>query len=299
MFPLDASLGEVLIENILDAMRGEEKVFARPLHRSDCPYVQCRKPLVAWIIEVCEALGLGNVTTFHACNLMDRAFLFEGLNQKSAQPFYQLVAMVCILIAAKYGETDDKLPSMAELNEMSENAYPLDHFRKAETQVLNLLGWRVTCLTPLCFLKYFLGKTCTGNERLDNDIYCIVVLLLGLAVQDHEFMIFLPSLLAASAVFCARTIVAQRTPQKFEPWTQAMETVTGYSQGHLAACHTRLLQKYHEFLALQRGVPAPAPPEVSSQSSEMAVDWDSDSERQSRALQAPTSPPTPTTISAA
>lgn len=145
MFAFDAALGEDLAEDIFHAMRGDEKLFSRPLHRADCPYVQCRKTLVAWIIEVCEALGIGNVTTFHACDLMDRVFLFEGLNQKSAQPFFQLVAMVCIyvlfyspssrfcticaiffclqvciFIAAKYSETDDKLPSMAEINELSE-----------------------------------------------------------------------------------------------------------------------------------------------------------------------------------
>jgi hypothetical protein len=262
MMPLtpDSNVDPDLFHLILNLMRQMENDELRPIHALDCPYIQCRKVLVGWMIEVCEALKFGGVTTFHSCYLMDRVFLSEVLNQTSRRQSFQLVAMVCILIAAKFGEADNKIPSMADLNEMSANSYSVELFRKVETSVLNFLNWKVNCITPLCFVKYFLFNTSTGTFQLDEEIHRFVILLLGLALQDHEFIVYVPSKLCAAAIFCARTILSESSGRACAcvPWTNEMENAFEYTASELATCHAHLFLRYHEFV--QRRCPPTVQP---------------------------------------
>ena len=152
----------------------------------------------------------------HACHLMDRVFTCELLNNPSKRPSFQLIAQTCILIAAKFGETNDKLPTMEELNAMSENVYTVELFQQFEAFVLNFLRWEIVAVTPICYMKRFLTRTATGNTHHDFEINKSMVLLLGLALQDHAFNEFPPSMVCASALLCARAIVQRMASAPFE-----------------------------------------------------------------------------------
>ena len=223
-----------------------------PLPPAGSDYVKCRVPLVAWIIEVSDALKLSNVTASHACYLMDRLFVSEKLNKPSERPMYQLIAMICILLASKYVETALYTPVMAELNDMSENTYSLALFREVELSALQWLDWNVNAITPMSYLKPFLAFGATSDETIDQEISKLVVLLLGLVLQDFSFASCHPSLVCAAAVYSGRMIlqVAQGqnpTASLFELWPQRLEVATGYSLNSLSKCHQRMVQKYVEF----------------------------------------------------
>jgi hypothetical protein len=47
------------------------------------------------------------------------------------------VLALCVLYAAKYEELDDKVPSIEQLNECSNNAYTAALIRQMEVMVLN------------------------------------------------------------------------------------------------------------------------------------------------------------------
>eukprot|EP00992_Anisonema_acinus_P011332 TRINITY_DN7327_c0_g1_i2.p1 TRINITY_DN7327_c0_g1~~TRINITY_DN7327_c0_g1_i2.p1 ORF type:complete len:267 (-),score=42.75 TRINITY_DN7327_c0_g1_i2:174-974(-) len=195
-------------------------------------YIRCRKTLVVWVIEVCEVLGLSNTTAFHATNLMDRVFESPDLNQRARKQQFQLIAMCCILIAAKFNEIEEKLPSMHDLNELAAGTYTVDLFRRLELSMLTFLKWEVTCVTPACYLKHYLNKSATGVAQIDSTVHRVVVLLLGLALQDETYICVPPSLLCAAAIHCARALVRQLAGGyclNMDVWSYELQSITGYS----------------------------------------------------------------------
>src|SRR5688572_737235 len=77
------------------------------------------------------------------------------------------MAMCCILIAAKYEELRDRVPTIEQLTECSNGTYTRALFQKMEIMVLNQvrspvlrgrlrvvqLGWRLDCVTTVHFLS--------------------------------------------------------------------------------------------------------------------------------------------------
>lgn len=230
----------------------ETRPRALPAPGSD--YVKCRLPLVAWIIEVCDAFKLANTTASHACYLMDRLFASQKLNQKSARDVYQLVAMLSILLAAKFDETARSAPTMAELNEMSEGAYSTELFRATELSALEFLEWSVIVITPMSYLRHFMNASLTQDDDLDGELSKVVVLLAGLALQEFSFAFFPPSLVCATIVCCGRMLVKEKLGSSIEVWPGHLEALTKYSKDDLSKCLRRMMNRYERFFGGVKGV---------------------------------------------
>ena len=73
---------------ILSAMRQKEQKEMIPIPAE--PYLQHRRTLVEWMIEVCAQVGLSNVTVFRACKMMDRVFHGPDVNDMSNRGIWQV-----------------------------------------------------------------------------------------------------------------------------------------------------------------------------------------------------------------
>lgn len=248
-------------------------------------YDRCRKTLTSWVIEVCEEISVSDITAFHACSLMDRVFVSGELNNKEKQEHFQLFAMCCILIAAKYQEVEERHPTMAELIRCAGDTYSTDWFRQAEFSVLRFLKWDVSCVTPACYTNLFLHRTLTGDVELDHLIHENVALLLGLALQNGVSLILKPSLLCAAAFFTSRFILRWIDGHTDLPiWDDNLTNVTHYNENDLKEVHEKLLALHQEFDQTQDDV------------GDVTMNDDGNG---ARTVPTPNSPPSPTSMSCA
>ena len=158
---------------------------------------------------------------------------------------YYLVAVTCLIIAAKYEEKEEGcVPSaerlLAYLHAQGQaNEYSQPQFvHQMEVSILTILGWSLTVVTPqhllglyhrrgLVFASDTMGFEPLVPKVLDylkkySDFYA------DLCLQEYAFQQYPPSLLAAAIVLAARKAINIRPL-----WSAALEPVLGYSE---AAC---------------------------------------------------------------
>lgn len=66
----------------------------------------------------------------------------------------QLVAVACVLVAAKFGER--RMPALADLEFVCQGKYNADDIRRAECDVIKKLNWQLHAVTPHMFCAHFL-----------------------------------------------------------------------------------------------------------------------------------------------
>ncbi|GAU41974.1 hypothetical protein TSUD_306800 [Trifolium subterraneum] len=146
--------------------------------------------LIDWLVEVTEEYKLVPDTLYLTVNLIDR-FLSTKLIQKHR---LQLLGITCMFIASKYEEIC--APRVEEFCFITDNTYTKQEVVKMEKEVLNLLRFQLCVPTTKTFLS---------------------------------FLQFLPSLVAASAVFLARWTLNHSE----HPWTPTLEYHTNYRTSEL------------------------------------------------------------------
>jgi Cyclin, N-terminal domain len=70
----------------------------------------------------------------------------------------QLIAACCFLLAAKYEEAEENIPSAADMSAFCNNAYPASLINEFEVLILERLGWKCTVITPLSYLGQFAAE---------------------------------------------------------------------------------------------------------------------------------------------
>lgn len=159
---------------------------------------------------------------------MDRSLTaFEVLRGK-----LQLLGCACVVLASKYEEI--YAPTAEELAHISDNTYTRSEIINMELEVASKLEFRLTCVTPCCFIERFC-RAAHSNQR-ERSLVCY---LLELLLQDYTGVVLLPSLKAAAALYLARqTLHPKGCPR--EAWTKQTEYYTGYSARALEPCVRRL-----------------------------------------------------------
>ena len=182
-------------------------------HRAYCPearYLRFRRLLVDWMCEVGDELRLHNSTMHVAVLFLDR--MLQSVTVAKSR--LQLVAISCILIAAKLEEAEEHVPAVMDLNEFAQPGYSPDEIQGMEMQVLNQLGWSMGAVTPLHFLGYYLSKgvvfeddTFQGRPLVDKVpryVQKYAEFFADLCLQDYAFQRYEPSLLAAAIITASR-----------------------------------------------------------------------------------------------
>ncbi|CAI0416883.1 unnamed protein product [Linum tenue] len=142
---------------------------------------------------------------------------------------------VCILnlshnllfYARKYEEIF--APRVEEFCFITDNTYTREQVLKMESQVVNIMHFNLSVPTTKTFLRRFIQAAQTSYKDPCLELEYLANYLAELTLVEYNFIKFLPSLVAASAVFLARWTLNQSV----HPWNQTLEHYTNYSAQEL------------------------------------------------------------------
>ncbi|XP_010521286.1 PREDICTED: cyclin-A1-2 isoform X2 [Tarenaya hassleriana] len=205
-----------------------------------------RAVLVDWLVEVAEEYRLIPETLYLSVNYIDRYLSGNVINRQKLQ----LLGVACMMIAAKYEEICP--PQVEEFCYITDNTYFKNEVLEMESSVLNYLKFEITAPTAKCFLRRFVRAAQGTNEVLPVQLECLASYLAELSLLDYAMLQYLPSLVAASAVFLARYILE---PSR-KPWNSTLGNYTLYSGKDLRDCVKDLLRLYRDGTRHSCSVPA-------------------------------------------
>lgn len=159
-----------------------------------------RPYLVDFLIEAHNAFGLIPETLFLAINLLDRYCSRRVVYKKH----YQLVGCSALLIAAKYGDRKDRVPTIKELKQMCCGLYEDDMFTQMEWHVLQTLDWIIGHPTIDSFLQMALE-----NVAYDLEVEHMACYISEIAMFQKDFVSKRPSDMARSSLALARCILGR------------------------------------------------------------------------------------------
>ena len=157
-----------------------------------------RPYLVDFLIEAHHGFGLIPETLFLAINLLDRYCSRRIVYKKH----YQLVGCSALLIAAKYGDRKDRVPTIKELKQMCCGLYEDDMFTQMEWHVLQTLDWMIGHPTIDSFLQIALE-----NLAYDPEVEHMACYISEIALFQKDFVSKRPSDMARSSLALARCIL--------------------------------------------------------------------------------------------
>ncbi|KAG5537619.1 hypothetical protein RHGRI_024910 [Rhododendron griersonianum] len=160
--------------------------------------------LIDWLVEVSEEYKLAADTLYLTVHFID---LFLSQNYIERQRL-QLLGITCMLIAS-----------------LSSNWQVL----KMESQVLNYLAFQLSSPTAKSFLRRFLRAAQASYKTPSLELEFLANYLAELTLVEYEFLKFIPSIIAASAVFLARWTLDQSS----HPWNATLEHYTNYKASDL------------------------------------------------------------------
>ncbi|KAL3616073.1 hypothetical protein CASFOL_040367 [Castilleja foliolosa] len=222
--PLMCSLYASDIYSALYARQVDRRPLAdymKKLHREITPGM--RGILIDWLVEVSEEYRLVPDTLYLTVNLIDR-FLSENYMTKQK---LQLLGVTCMLIASKYEEIC--APHVEEFCFITDNAYTKEDVVKMESCVLNFLGFQLSVPTTKKFLRRFIQAAQVSYKVPSVDLEFLANYLAELTLIDYNFLKFLPSIIAASAVFLAKWTLDQSE----HPWNPTLEYYTSHKTSEL------------------------------------------------------------------
>ncbi|XP_030457472.1 cyclin-A2-3 [Syzygium oleosum] len=179
--------------------------------------------LIDWLVEVCEEYKLYPDTLYLSVYLIDW-FLSQNYIERRR---LQLLGITCMLIASKYEEIC--APRVEDFCFITDNTYTREEVLKMEGQLLNFFGFRIFAPTTKTFLGRFIRAAQALYTSPSLELECLADYLAELTLVEYDFLSFLPSLVAASAVFLARWTLDDSR----HPWNPTLEFYTSYKASDL------------------------------------------------------------------
>jgi hypothetical protein len=228
-----------------------------------------RPYLLDFLVEAHAAFQLLPETLFLAVNLLDRYCSRRVVYKRH----YQLVGCAALLIAAKYGDKKDRVPTVKELKSMCCSLYDDEMFTQMEWHVLQTLNWAIGHPTVDAFLQIALSEA-----PVDVEVEHMTLYIAEVALFHKEFVSTRPSILARSALALARCVLS-RPQARSSDWAGVYDaqTVIGlsnllyqpspvlsrkYASLHLSnvsAIVDEFLQRQAQIARRQAGPPTPPP----------------------------------------
>ncbi|KAF2140903.1 uncharacterized protein K452DRAFT_229595 [Aplosporella prunicola CBS 121167] len=227
-----------------------------------------RPYLLDFLVEAHAAFQLLPETLFLAVNLLDRYCSRRVVYKRH----YQLVGCAALLIAAKYGDRKERVPTVRELKSMCCSLYDDEMFTQMEWHVLQTLNWIIGHPTVDGFLQIAMSET-----TYDSEVEHMAWYISEIALFHKEFVSVRPSVLARSALALARCVLGRSQTRNSE-WAGTYDPVVvlnlshhlyqpsqvlsrKYASMHLSAVSTTV----EEFLQRQqqiarRNITPPTPP---------------------------------------
>ncbi|KAL4878376.1 cyclin-like protein [Aspergillus karnatakaensis] len=222
-----------------------------------------RPYLLDFLIEAHTAFQLLPSTLFLTVNLLDRYCSKRVVYKRH----YQLVGCAALLIAAKYGDKKDRVPTIRELKSMCCSLYDDDMFIQMEWHVLQTLGWTIGHPTVDSFLQMALLDT-----PYDPEVEHLALYISEISLFHREFVSKPSSDLARASLALARCILNRPQPRHTE-WAAQYDSMTlvGLSQQlhqpsqvlarkYSSSHYSRVSKILEQFLARQASIASYSPP---------------------------------------
>lgn len=240
------------LNNILFEVEYQQEIFdyMRVMEKQSMPNIELmnvqpelhwymRPYLVDFLIEIHQSFRLRPETLYLTMNLVDR-YVSKRIVYKR---HYQLVGCAALLIAAKFEDSKDRVPTVQELCQMCCNAYDPSAFTQMEGHVLSTLGWSLGHPTAETWLRYEYSCAPPANASTHS----VARFLLELTLFHERFVPMLPSALAAGAMLLARHICRDPRPLPHPlgaAATNAAAMIRQYADEHLNDLSMILVKKY-------------------------------------------------------
>ncbi|EEQ29678.1 G1/S-specific cyclin CLN1 [Microsporum canis CBS 113480] len=133
---------------------------------------------------------------------------------------YQLVGCAALLIAAKYGDKKDRVPTIKELKSMCCSLYDDDMFVQMEWHVLQTLGWSIGHPTVDSFLQNAVVDT-----PYDPEVEHLALYIAEISLFHRDFVSKLSSDIARASLALSRCILNRpQAPQS--DWAANYDSLT-------------------------------------------------------------------------
>jgi hypothetical protein len=213
-----------------------------------------RAPLLDFLSEAHQAFLLLPETLHLTVNLLDRYCSLRIVHKNS----FQLVGCVALLIAAKYGDFKERVPTIRELNTMCCSMYTNEMFTCMERHFISTLNWIVGHPTISCFQKIFLNQKVFSNEKtsmngkVDNQqlecsswyLEALSWYLAEISLYHKDFITIQPSIMATATLELARNMLGL-PPPRWPKWvTQPDQQVVLSLMSHLRQPPAIVTAKY-------------------------------------------------------
>jgi hypothetical protein len=189
------------VQDMYEHFRGKEvHTSVRPVYMEDQQFIneRMRSILVDWLVEVHLKFKLVPETLYLTVNLIDRYLA----KTEVSRPKLQLVGVTALLIASKYEEIYP--PELRDLVYICDRAYSRNEILEMEEIILKALEYQITIPSAHAFLVRYLKAA-----HADKKIVQLSCFILDGTLQSYNMLHYLPSQLAAAAVFIARRTVGR------------------------------------------------------------------------------------------
>mmetsp|Transcript_42483 Transcript_42483/g.89195 ORF Transcript_42483/g.89195 Transcript_42483/m.89195 type:complete len:374 (-) Transcript_42483:281-1402(-) len=189
------------VQDMYEHFRSKEvSTSVRPLYMEDQQFIneRMRSILVDWLVEVHLKFKLVPETLYLTVNIIDR-YLSKT---EVSRPKLQLVGVTALLIASKYEEIYP--PELRDLVYICDRAYSKIEILDMEEVILKKLEYQITIPSAHAFLVRYLKAA-----HADKKIVQLSCFILDGTLQSYNMLHYLPSQLAAAAVFIARRTVGR------------------------------------------------------------------------------------------
>jgi hypothetical protein len=138
-------------KSIYETMTRRSSLFRQCMNPE---YSQIRHTYVEWVLELADKLRISSNSSHLAILLLD-TIMYKDTSFTSK---LQLYAPVCLLIAAKTIELDERIPFIPKLRKYANPTFSVDDYRKAELLVLDMVDWNAQFSTPLEINEFLMSQ---------------------------------------------------------------------------------------------------------------------------------------------
>nr|XP_015202061.1 PREDICTED: cyclin-J isoform X1 [Lepisosteus oculatus]XP_015202062.1 PREDICTED: cyclin-J isoform X1 [Lepisosteus oculatus] len=231
-----------------DFFRSSSSELKLPSYKGQSPQLSLRRYFADLIAIVSNRFRLCPAARHLAVYLLD---LFMDRYDISVQQLH-VVALSCLLLASKFEEREDHVPKLEQLNSLGcmtnmNLVLTKQSLMHMELMLLDTFQWNLYLPTAAHFIDYYLSiavhetdlhdgwpMVCLEKTRIYMAKYADY--FLEVSLQDHVFLNYAPSLVAAACVASSR-IILRLSPT----WPIRLHRLTAYSWDLLVSCVERLL----------------------------------------------------------
>ncbi|XP_064208010.1 cyclin-J-like isoform X1 [Anguilla rostrata] len=219
------------------------KELKLPAYRAHSPQIGMRRYFADLLAILSNRYQLCPTARHLAVYLLD---LFMDHYDVAVKQLY-IIALSCLLLASKFEEKEDRVPKLEQLNALGfmcslNLALSKRDLTRTELLLLETFGWNLCMPTPAHFIDYYLqasvqqadlhnGWPLSSLSKTKAFMDKYTHYFLEVSLQDHAFLSFRPSQVAAACIAASR-ICLQITPS----WNSVLQLLTGYTWDHLTRC---------------------------------------------------------------